>query len=110
MHEKLSQILKTQEENYYKVIVEYLRKKENELKSVTNELSLKASRDDFKEKIIARLQTAVGKLELEGNEVLTHVIKQKKEVKGLKDQMREVNEDKVLLFSKARESTRIVRG
>lgn len=55
MHSKMIEILKAQENNYYSAIQEYLRKKELEIRSVTNELSHKANTDDRKEMLIEKL-------------------------------------------------------
>lgn len=67
MHSKMIEILKAQELNYYNAIKEYLRKKELEIVSVTNELSHKAATADYKEILIEKLQKTVSRLENEGS-------------------------------------------
>lgn len=74
MHSKMIEILKAQENNYYSAIQEYLRKKELEIRSVTNELSHKANTDDRKEMLIEKLQKTVSRLENEGSQILDHLI------------------------------------
>ena len=43
MHDKLNELLKAQEKNYLKATLDFLRKKEEELKAVTDELTYKAN-------------------------------------------------------------------
>lgn len=73
-HKTLSSILKKQEQSYLKAVTGFLRIKEKELKAVTEELTLKATKDDYKDSLITRLQNCIEKLETEGGAILTNVI------------------------------------
>lgn len=86
----------------------YLKRKEQELKSVTDELTYRATTNDYKDTLISKLQMVISKLEVEGHEVLDHVTKQKKQMLTLKHEIDDLQHDRVLLYSKAKSSTKLV--
>lgn len=91
---------------YLSAVSQYLKRKETELKSMTLELKAKTKLDTHKDIQISKLQSCISKLEQEGTEIFRHVVDQQKQVLRLKHIIDEINSDKQLLYSKAKESAR----
>lgn len=62
MQKHVYQLLKKQEHNYYDAVLMFLKRKEDELKTVMGELSYRASLDGPKDKIIQKLTNAISKI------------------------------------------------
>ena len=103
MHQQVFAIMKSQEDRYKKAFIDYLSKKEQQLRLVMEELTYRAAQDDPKDKIITRLTAAINKIEIEGNEVLDHVVTQNERIRRLEEKTKEEESDKIFLFSKAKE-------
>ena len=107
MHKRVHEILRKQEQDYLQSVTQYLKRKESELKSVTDELVYRANTDSYKDILIVKLKKCISKLEVEGHEVLDHVARQKKQMIEVKHEIDDLHSDRTLLYSKAKQSTKM---
>ena len=109
MHRHIKQILSKQEQAHLDSVNSFLQRKEGELKLVTGELAYRASQDDYKDLLISKLQQIIGKIDKEGHQVLDQCKKSSKEISVLRQEIDGLKKDRVLLFSKCKESGRTVK-